>query len=676
MNTKTIKLDINKKLYQRITAKQRDVKSRYLFFHLLDGAIPFNLNGKSVRVYALKPDKTEIFNDLQIVDAAKGICKLELTTQTLAIDGIVLMEIMVTEGLSKLTSNIFELEVGKSINSEKAIVSTNEFTALVNGLASLSEYDNYKNEIKNARGSAANLPARLAGIDSHLADIAINVDNFPTIQDAIDNCKENGTVIFSPFKTYTIYETLLIKSNITLDLNGATIQPTNKLEEFKMITNKDDSNENICIKNGVIDGCGYLKVGMLFSNVKGLKLENLSIKNLGKLDLSSLNVNQNSGFYLYKCIDFEINNITVSYCKGVGLQIGGECKTDGSVLNSKFIYNGNSGVDVSSYSTDVRIDKCYFYNNAYIEEDASQCSINAFNCSVSNCKAVSDDPVCKLWYNYNIGHAHVSAYANNTILINCESIISDSVISDNVLNNNVSHLNINSSPSTQIKTLKCIGGVRGNIVTKSDNCIISDISIDGDGSFEQLSITDSNNCILTDLHLKNGKRGGVKFVNSSNNRLKNSTIEDNNKSGLTGNYINSLILDNLSNNNVIENCFIKSKNGIAIISSNGNYIMNCIIISQTPIIQSYSNYILDSIINGVRKTNVCGESNGVDIVITQDYTAKTITGINELDVNFKVLVEPNWNTTWWITEKFKTQFKINFGTPAPNGAKINWTIMR
>lgn len=176
MNTKIIKLDINKKLYQRITAKQRDTKSRYLFFHILDGAIPFNLTNRNVRVYAIKPDRTEIFNDLQVVDAVKGICKLELTTQILAIDGIVPMELMVTEGLSKLTSTVFELEVGKSINSEAAIISTNEFTALVNGLASLSEYDSYKNEVKSARGSAANLPARLANIDSSLDLKAKQID--------------------------------------------------------------------------------------------------------------------------------------------------------------------------------------------------------------------------------------------------------------------------------------------------------------------------------------------------------------------------------------------------------------------------------------------------------------------------------------------------------------------
>ena len=51
----------------------------------------------------------------------------------------------------KITSSIFELQVDKSINSENSIVSTNEFNALLNGLASLSEYDNYKEKVLNAR---------------------------------------------------------------------------------------------------------------------------------------------------------------------------------------------------------------------------------------------------------------------------------------------------------------------------------------------------------------------------------------------------------------------------------------------------------------------------------------------------------------------------------------------
>lgn len=176
MNTKIIKFDLNKKLYEKIIAKQGDTKSRFLLFNLLDGAVPFNLTNRSVRVYGLKKDGTEIFNDLIINNAAKGYCTLELTNQMLALPGEVELELMIIEGDKKLTSNIFTLEVRKSINSEKAIVSTNEFTALLNGLASLNEYDNYKNEIKEARGGQTKLKDRLDNFDSHLEQKANEID--------------------------------------------------------------------------------------------------------------------------------------------------------------------------------------------------------------------------------------------------------------------------------------------------------------------------------------------------------------------------------------------------------------------------------------------------------------------------------------------------------------------
>lgn len=174
MNTKTIKLDINKKLYQRITAKQRDTKSRYLFFHLLDGAIPFNLTNRSVRVYAIKPDGTEIFNDLQIVDAAKGICKLELTTQILAVSGIVLIELMIMEGESKLTSIPFELEVIKSLNSTSAIESSNEYKALDEALI---KTDKWNKEFEDKSGKLEELyTPRLNEVSSHLAENAKQIE--------------------------------------------------------------------------------------------------------------------------------------------------------------------------------------------------------------------------------------------------------------------------------------------------------------------------------------------------------------------------------------------------------------------------------------------------------------------------------------------------------------------
>ena len=172
MNTKIIKLDLNRILYDKIIAKQGDTKSRFLLFQLLDGSIPFYLTNRSVRAYMVKPDGKEIFNDLIINNYSLGYCTLELTNQVLAVPGTVKIELMVTEEDRKLTSSVFELEVIKSINSEKSIVSTNEFTALLNGLSSLSEYDNYKNEIAAARDGESNLLTKVKKIDEQLDTIA------------------------------------------------------------------------------------------------------------------------------------------------------------------------------------------------------------------------------------------------------------------------------------------------------------------------------------------------------------------------------------------------------------------------------------------------------------------------------------------------------------------------
>ena len=172
MITKVININLHQPIYEKLTAKQGDIASRYLLFHLLDGDKPFDLTGKSVRVYARKPDKTEIFNDLIINDETKGYCTLELTSQCLAEAGIVKMELYISQSGKVLTSIPFDLEVISCVNTINAIVSTNEFTALTKGLGSLNEYDKYKNEIIEARKGYRTVAKRLNNIDSQLFTMA------------------------------------------------------------------------------------------------------------------------------------------------------------------------------------------------------------------------------------------------------------------------------------------------------------------------------------------------------------------------------------------------------------------------------------------------------------------------------------------------------------------------
>lgn len=164
MNTKIIKLDINNKMYETITAKQGDTESRFLLFHLFDASLPFDLTEKSVRVYGIKPDGTKIFNDLVINDVKKGYCTLKLTNQMLAIAGLVKLELVIYSGNKKLSSIPFMLNVISSLNSDDEVVSTNEFTSLMNGLAALSEYDIYKSNAKQVPGikeEVSNLSSQL-----------------------------------------------------------------------------------------------------------------------------------------------------------------------------------------------------------------------------------------------------------------------------------------------------------------------------------------------------------------------------------------------------------------------------------------------------------------------------------------------------------------------------------
>ncbi|MEN8079351.1 BppU family phage baseplate upper protein [Clostridioides difficile] len=169
MNTKVIKLDLNKRLYDKIIAKQDDTRSRFLLFQLFDGALPFNLSNRSVRVYGVKPDGTTIFNDLTITHSATGFCLLELTNQMLAVAGIVKLELMITEEDKKLTTIPFELEVIKKINSNDAIESSNEFSSLLNAL---KEIDQWNREFADKSGKLEELyTTRLNELNGQLDNI-------------------------------------------------------------------------------------------------------------------------------------------------------------------------------------------------------------------------------------------------------------------------------------------------------------------------------------------------------------------------------------------------------------------------------------------------------------------------------------------------------------------------
>ena len=196
MITKVVNVNLHQPIYERLTAKQGDIASRYLLFHLLDGDKPFDLSNRTVRVYAIKPDKTEIFNDLTINDASKGYCTLELTSQCLASAGVVKMELYISESGKVLTSIPFELEVIACINTANSVTSTNEFSALEIALSSLQDYNNLRSEIIQARKGHEAVGERLDNFDSQLERIDIKKANKDDVAKI-----SSGTPLFAPSTT-------------------------------------------------------------------------------------------------------------------------------------------------------------------------------------------------------------------------------------------------------------------------------------------------------------------------------------------------------------------------------------------------------------------------------------------------------------------------------------------
>lgn len=164
---KKVDIDVNEDFYDRIKVKQNDT-ARYLLFNLLDNRVPFSLENKTVRVYGVKPDGTKVFNNLTIINAARGLAELQLTTQMLVKPGCLKLELVIYEATDILSTTKFDIDIISCLRDDAAIESTNEFSALTLGLSKLDEWDKY---FKETSGKIEEkYTERLNGIDSSLEE--------------------------------------------------------------------------------------------------------------------------------------------------------------------------------------------------------------------------------------------------------------------------------------------------------------------------------------------------------------------------------------------------------------------------------------------------------------------------------------------------------------------------
>lgn len=195
MNIQNLVLDINKKCNQIVTANVGEVGSRFLKINIIDNGMPVDLTGVTVYLYAKKADDTKVFNTVKVEDVKQGIVLVEITSQVLAIEGLIKLTLLLVKDNARLATKIFNLKVDETIIDDEAIESANEFGALTESLSKLGEWNSYFEETSGK--IEEKYTERLNQVDSQLECIMqINLSNYGVISDGITDQTETIINLF------------------------------------------------------------------------------------------------------------------------------------------------------------------------------------------------------------------------------------------------------------------------------------------------------------------------------------------------------------------------------------------------------------------------------------------------------------------------------------------------
>lgn len=274
---KKMNIDINAKPTDIVTAVQKDAQSRYLDISLLDNGLALDLTGHEVRIYGKKPDGTEFYNDGVITNATTGRCQFELTSQALSAVGIVEVQVLLFKDNTQiLSTHPFTINVVKSLMSDGAIESSNEYGALVVLYQNLYEAYDLMTEMIQKIGVPKAI-AKSLGLNTmfEVWDWLIDYmrkNSSAGIVSKIDDIKAYTRVYTSPSKTGFITQRLLYNTNLlensTYGLNALLSAIATK-SVIKSIQRGRTSSTTIKIHNVNPDKCIVLLNNSLVGYAKG-----------------------------------------------------------------------------------------------------------------------------------------------------------------------------------------------------------------------------------------------------------------------------------------------------------------------------------------------------------------------------------------------------------------------
>lgn len=157
LTNKNITLSVWNKNSEKISVVQGEVDSRFINLTLMDLISPLDLTNKTVTFLAKKPDNTVIFNHAEILDAAKGLIQIQLTSQICAIPGTLSnCEIHIIDSdSSTLIVKGIDIEVLASLG-EAVEKSISEYTAYEQLTGSLSNHISNNDNPHNVTAAQVN----------------------------------------------------------------------------------------------------------------------------------------------------------------------------------------------------------------------------------------------------------------------------------------------------------------------------------------------------------------------------------------------------------------------------------------------------------------------------------------------------------------------------------------
>lgn len=371
-NYQFLDIEINKPIYRKLSAIQFDNNSRYILVSVYSNFKPYDLTYASVKIYGIKKDKTVFFNNAKILDAVNGRFEIDLTEQCLACDGDVEIQILIL-GLDKarLSSNSFIVNVKKNIIDPVKVTSQDEWGILTQGLASLAEYDIYKNNIDRhdieIKENIKKISVLVKGLESYNSIVINMKDNYIDSDEdyteaflrSIAKCSEGGTIYIPAGKYKVTPDRIKITSNIKLVGVGLPIVYTDKGTPYEFIIGNHDEDE---ISNIIIDGIGFdqsCEVGKFKPITHKAPTRGISFKNVNNIKVIN---NKFSNFMGQHCIiinetiesknakNIFIDNNTIEI-KRIGFphkddfydQSAIYAESDGHIISNNYIKSINTG---------------------------------------------------------------------------------------------------------------------------------------------------------------------------------------------------------------------------------------------------------------------------------------------------------------------------------------------